>query len=218
MKKHLYILALLSLIYCSKESKTNSKISTKDSIVVEPNDSLTNGNLTTEVSNLSKEETLKTLNNEILSTVKSKDFVKLSNYIHPEKGVRFSMYAYVDPKKDKHFSKVDFIKYVPTNIKFTWGEKDGTGDKLVLSIKDYLDEWVFAKDFTKGEFYLNSFKGSGNSLNNLKEIYPGSDFTENYTAGSEEFGGMDWNCVRFVFEELYGTYYLIAIINDEWTI
>ena len=147
-----------------------------------------------------------------------KDYVKFTNYIHPEKGVRFSMYAYVNPKKDKHFTKEDFKKYVATNIKFTWGEKDGTGDPLILSIKDYLIQWVFKKDFTKGEFHFNTFKGTGNSLNNLKEIYPNEDFTENYIGGSEEYGGMDWNCLRFVFEELFGTYYLVAAINDEWTI
>ena len=218
MKKHVYLLALLFLTYCSKESATQSETLKIDSTLMLQNNSLKAANSSLENGTLTKEETLKLLNNEILSILKSKDYAKLANYIHPEKGVQFSMYAYVNPKTDKHFTKEEFNKYVATNIKFTWGEKDGTGDPLVLSIKEYLDEWVFAKDFRKSEFFLNSFKGGGNSLNNLKEIYRNNDYTENYTAGSEEYGGMDWNCLRFVFEELYGTYYLIAIINDEWTI
>ncbi len=217
MKKHLYILALLSLVYCSKESKTSSEFSTKYSITVVSRDSVEKENSHLEMENLSSEKTLETIKNEILSTLRSKDFTKFSKYIHPEKGVRFSMYAYVQPKTDKHFTKEEFVKYMPTNIKFTWGEKDGTGDKLVLSIENYLTQWVFKKDFIGAEYHQNVYKGTGNSINNLKEIYPNADFTENYIPGSEEYGEMDWNSLRFVFEELYGTRYLVAVINDQWT-
>lgn len=218
MKNYIYILALLPLISCTKESKISSVISSQDSAVINPGDSLSKTIQSSATKNLSKDETLRILNNEILSTLKSKDFIKFSNYIHPEKGITFSMYAHLDSKKDKHFTKQEFIKYVPTNIKFTWGEKDGTGNKLVLSIKDYMLEWVFRKDFMQGEYHLNSFKGRGNSINNLREIYPTFDFTENYLPGSEEYGEMDWNSLRFVFDKYEGQYYLVAVVNNSWTI
>ena len=218
IKNSIILLMLLSLVYCSKEAKTISERSNKDSLVITETDSLNSLNPNVETESNSKEETLKTLNSEMLSALKSNEIEKLSKFIHPEKGIRFSMYGYVQPKTDKHFTKEEFIKYAPTNIKFTWGEKDGTGDQLVLSIKDYLNQWVFKRDFTSAEYYQNSFKGGGNSINNLKEIYPKTDFTENYIPGSEKYGGMDWNSLRFVFEELYGTYYLVAVINDEWTV
>ncbi|MDN3607374.1 hypothetical protein [Kaistella yonginensis] len=218
MKKHLYIFAFLSLIYCSKESKTTSEISVKDSLITNSKDTLQRTNQGLETKNTNKDETLKSLNDQILSTLKAKDYTRFSSYIHPEKGVQFSMYAYIQPNQDKRFTRQEFIKYAPTNIKFTWGEKDGSGDKLVLSIKDYFNNWVFNRDFTKGEYQLNTFKGSGNSLNNLQETYAGFNFTENFLPGSEQYSGMDWNSLRLVFEELHGTYYLVAVINDEWTI
>ncbi len=218
MKNPVYILAMLILVQCSKDTETNSRTTKEESNVTVKNDLTTLKNLSPEVVNLSKEEALKILNDEILNVLNSKDLVNFSTYIHPEKGVLFSMYGYVNATIDKHLSKGDYIKYAPTNIKFTWGKKDGTGDKLVLPIKDYLKDWVFRKDFRKGEYYLNTFKGSGNSLNNLKEIYPGSDFTENYLKGSEEYAGMDWNSLRLVFEEFQGKYYLVAVVNDTWTI
>ena len=218
MKKHLYIFAFLSLIYCSKESKTTSEISVKDSLITNSKDTLQRTNQGLETKNTNKDETLKSLNDQILSTLKAKDYTRFSSYIHPEKGVQFSMYAYIQPNQDKRFSRQEFIKYASTNIKFTWGEKDGSGDKLVLSIKDYFNNWVFNRDFTKGEYQLNTFKGSGNSLNNLQETYAGFNFTENFLPGSEQYSGMDWNSLRLVFEELHGTYYLVAVINDEWTI
>ncbi len=218
MKKHLYIFAFLSLIYCSKESKTTSEISVKDSLITNSKDTLQRTNQGLETKNTNKDETLKSLNDQILSTLKAKDYTRFSSYIHPEKGVQFSMYAYIQPNQDKRFTRQEFIKYASTNIKFTWGEKDGSGDKLVLSIKDYFNNWVFNRDFTKGEYQLNTFKGSGNSLNNLQETYAGFNFTENFLPGSEQYSGMDWNSLRLVFEELHGTYYLVAVINDEWTI
>lgn len=213
MKKHLYIVALLSLVYCTKENNSKSKLIESD-----PQSTNVQEDEITQQPVISDAELFKNLNSNLLLALKEKNFVKFGADIHPEKGITFSMYGHIDPKKDKHFSPEEFAKYLPTNIKFTWGEQDGTGDPLVLSIKDYLNKWVFRKDFAKGDYFFNSFKGTGNTLNNLNEIYPTSFFTENYLSGSEEYGGMDWKSLRFVFEELNGKYYLVAVINDEWTI
>lgn len=213
MKKFIYFLALIAFIGCKKEStaiKTENDSIKMDSPVLVEQDSIT--------INSNKSDILKTRNDEILVSLQTKNYQKFASYIHPTKGIRFSMYAYVDLKGDKHFSKEDFIKYSPTNIKFTWGQQDGTGDLLVKSMRNYLTEWVHAESYTNAEFHLNSFKGTGNSLNNLQEKYPGLDFIENYKAGTGEIADFNWSSLRFVFEELYGTYYLVAVINDTWTI
>ena len=215
MKKYFLFFTLLILVSCSKENvsetiQPNDSLNVAiDSAKAKATDSLTLEKITP--------RDIRIINNEILNLLKTRDYEKFAQYIHPEKGVRFSMYGYVQPKKDKIFSKKDFQKYIGTTIKFTWGEKDGTGDKLVLSIENYLTQWVFKKDFIGAEYHQNVYKGTGNSINNLKEIYPNADFTENYIPGSEEYGEMDWNSLRFVFEELYGTRYLVAVINDQWT-
>lgn len=165
-----------------------------------------------------KQEAIRKINDDILASLKNKNYRAFSDYIHPEKGVRFSMYAFVNPVEDKHFSKADFQKYQPSKTIFTWGSRDGSGEIYKATINTYLAEWAFKKDFTKSEYSLNTFLAGGNSLNNLKEIYPDADFTENYISGSKKYGGMDWNALRFVFEEVNGRYYLIAVINDEWPV
>lgn len=168
--------------------------------------------------NTIKESVLRHTNDEILQSLKNKDYKTFASWIHPEKGIRFSMYAFVDLKEDKHFSKADFEKYQPTKTLFTWGAKDGSGDPYKATINDYLGKWVFSRDFTASKYTLNTFTGGGNSMNNLKEIYPKADFTENYVKGTEKYGGMDWKTVRFVFEEYQDQYYLVAVVNDQWTI
>lgn len=213
MKKLLLPLLLISLIACKKE--VNKPVDNKvDSTAQERSDS-TN---TTNQSTASKAEVLKKVNDEILQVLKNKNYKKLAEYIHPEKGVRFSMYAFVNPKEDKTFSKADFEKYQPTKNIFIWGVHDGSGDLYKETINDYLGKWVFSKDFTTAQFSLDKFQGEGNSLNNLEKVYPKNSFTENYIKGSEKNGEMDWKTLRFVFEEFQGKYYLVGVINDQWTI
>lgn len=204
----LICLMLFVCFSCKKESSQPNHGSVKSPDSVSTNKTL----------ELTKKDSLKILNEEMIGLFESKQYLKISDYLHPEKGVRFSMYAYINPEKDKVFSKTDYEKYIGSNVKFTFGERDGSGEPLVLSLKDYFDKWVFKRDFSQSKFTLNEFQGHGNSLNNLKKIYPNSDFTENFIAGSEKYSGMDWNSLRFVFEKLDGKYYLVAIINDEWTI
>jgi len=164
------------------------------------------------------EAAVKVANDQILQALKSKDYKTFASYIHPEKGITFSMYGFVDPKEDRHFSKEDFEKYQPTKTVFSWGAQDGSGDPYKATINDYLSKWLFSKDFTTSHYSLNTFQGKGNSLNNLKEIYPGKDFTENFIKGTEENGKMDWKTLRFVFEEFQGKQYLVAVVSDQWTI
>ncbi|GAA4158500.1 hypothetical protein GCM10022217_19810 [Chryseobacterium ginsenosidimutans] len=200
------------MVACTKESNksTNYKVDSTTQTSVQTS----NPDQTTP----SREEIIKEANDEVLKTIKSRDYKRFAEFIHPEKGVRFSMYAFVDPKEDKQFSKADFEKYQPTKTIFTWGTMDGSGDLYKATIDDYFTKWVYSKDFVTGQFSLNKFQGKGNSLNNLKEIYPKADFTENFIKGSQANAEMDWKCLRLVFEEFQGKYYLVAVINNQWTI
>ncbi|KIC63776.1 hypothetical protein [Chryseobacterium taiwanense] len=212
MKKLFASLLILSVIACKKnpEKFINDKTDSTGSVKTD----------TTKVTQteVSKDQALKELNEEIIQTLKDKNYRKFADFIHPEKGVSFSMYAFVNPKEDKSFSKSNFIKYEPTKTLFTWGTLDGSGDVYKATIDNYLTKWVYSKDFATGQVAFNEFLGKGNSLNNLKEIYPKADFTENYIKGSEANAGMDWKSLRLVFEELQGKYYLVAVVNDQWTI
>lgn len=213
MKKLFVSVLILSLVIACKKNPSKPVENVSDSIA-----QLTIAKIDSIQASSNKEEVLRSTNNEILQALKNKDYKKFTEFIHPKKGIRFSMYAFVNPDEDKHFSKVDFEKYVSTKTIFTWGAQDGSGDLYKETISNYLRTWVFSKDFTKSTYSLNTFQGKGNSLNNLKEIYPKHDFTENYIKGSDRYGEMDWKTLRFVFEEFNGKYYLIAVINDQWTI
>lgn len=148
-----------------------------------------------------------------------KNYQAIAPLIHPTHGLRFSMYAYVDPKTDKVFSRAQFGQYLKkSKIKFTWGGLDGTGDLYITPLPSYLENWVDARKYEAIAPTLNTFQGFGNSLNNLVKRYPKADFIEFYHPGTAEYDGMDWRALRLVFEEYQGKRYLVAIINDQWTI
>lgn len=211
MRKSFLAILLLAALSCEKKQDKSPVVSTD-------NLKRSNERTDTKPEAFSKEVALKKTNDELLQALKVGYYDVFANYIHPEKGVRFTMYAFVNRNEDKHFSKTDFEKYLPTKTIFTWGSRDGSGEIYKATLEQYLKNWVFKKDFTKSDYAFDTFLGTGNSLNNLKEIYPNTNFTENYIPGSEKNGGMDWNALRFVFEEFEGKYYVIAVINEEWTI
>ncbi len=211
MRKSFLAILLLAALSCEKKQDKSPAVSTD-------NLKRSNERTDTKPEAFSKEVALKKTNDELLQALKVGYYDVFANYIHPEKGVRFSMYAFVNRNEDKHFSKIDFEKYLHTKTIFTWGSRDGSGEIYKATLEQYLKNWVFKKDFTKSDYAFDTFLGTGNSLNNLKEIYPNTNFTENYIPGSEKYSGMDWNALRFVFEEFEGKYYVIAVINDEWTI
>ena len=177
-----------------------------------------NSNSSTPVVSDMSQQTLKQQALRIQRAFANNDFARITNDIHPTRGVRFSMYAYVRPETDKVFSREQYAQYLnESSIRFTWGELDGTGDLLVISLPEYLDTWVDADKFNESIVSINEFKQHGNTINNLKKTYQNSDFVEFYYKGSDKYDGMDWRIMRLVFDDYQGKRYLVAIINDQWT-
>lgn len=190
--------------------------SSAESNIATPNQS--NGHSSTPVVSDISQQTLKQQALRIQRALANKDFARITNDIHPTRGVRFSMYAYVRPETDKVFNREQFAQYLQqSKIRFTWGEKEGTGDLLVTPLPTYLDTWIDASKFNNASISINEFQHSGNMINNLKKIYPNSEVVEFYHKGSEEYAGMDWRIMRLVFEEYEGKRYLVAIVNEQWT-
>ncbi|NLA87952.1 MAG: hypothetical protein GX847_11880 [Clostridiales bacterium] len=60
---------------------------------------------------------------------------------------------------------------------------------------------------------------SGNSLENIKEVFPNVRFVDFHLAGTDqESGGLDWSSLRLGFEEFKGELRLTVILHSEWTV
>ncbi|RYE29217.1 MAG: hypothetical protein EOP48_32775 [Sphingobacteriales bacterium] len=68
-----------------------------------------------------------------------------------------------------------------------WGEQDGSGDSILLSIPDYFKKYVYNADFINADrAAIDSFIGHGNSLNNLKTVYKNARFIEYHFPGFDK--------------------------------
>ncbi len=156
---------------------------------------------------------------EVMRALRSKNMSKLSAFVHPERGVRFSPYAYVDGQKDLTFSGKSVRNLLSNKRQYTWGNYDGSGDQIRLSFAQYYARFVYNRDFYRArEVGYNRMIGKGNSTNNITETYPEAITVEYYIPGTRRHQGMDWASLRLIFEEKNGAWYLVGIVHDEWTI
>lgn len=149
---------------------------------------------------------------EVVLALKNRDFAKISEYAHPEKGVRFSPYGHVNTSTDKVWKKEQLKKFWNDTVKHQWGYFDGSGDTMLLRTQDYYKKFIYPKDFIKAPHIAqDSILNSGNSLLNFKEVYPNAHFVEYYIPGADpRYGGMDWQDLRLFFEMYEGKMYLVG--------
>ena len=157
---------------------------------------------------------------KVLTIIKNKDYKTFAEYIHPTLGVRYSPYSYIDPATDLKFTRKKFLIEINKSSKFNWGNYDGSGDKILLTIKEYFKTFIYNKDFLNtNNISINKITVGGNTVNNLTTIYKNCDFTECVFPGSEKIkGGTDWCGLRLIFKQYNHHYYLVGIVHDQWTI
>lgn len=216
MKRVMPLILMAVLFACNNESKTKADA---DSLkIIESADTGSTGRKDSSITRA--DTSLLDTSRIILSLLKNQDVEKLSSYISPSLKLRFSPYAFIDTTDSRAFTPYELKMAFQKSTTFIWGSYDGSGDPIKMNIKDYWKKFVYNKDYLQApERAVNNFVKTGNSLNNLKEIYPAAFFTEFYFPGFEKkYDGMDWQTLRLVFQQENGKPYLIAIVHDQWTI
>ncbi|WP_025690362.1 stalk domain-containing protein [Paenibacillus zanthoxyli] len=155
-----------------------------------------------------------------VQALKTKDWAALSSMVHSTRGVRFSPYGYVDTAKDIVRSRSEIAAAGADGTVRTWGAYDGTGDPIKLTFAQYYDKFIYSADFADApEMGYNQTIGTGNSLNNARNVYPDAILVEyHYDGFDPQYDGMDWQSLRLVFVKEGGQWMLVGIIHDQWTI
>ena len=156
---------------------------------------------------------------EVLELIKNKDYEELSSHIHPDKGVRFSPYFFVDLANHKVLTSQEVEDLSQNSALINWGTFDGTGDTISLDFNGYYNRFIFDHDYTNAQLIGNNIPvGVGNITDNVSTQYPNAEFVEyHFTGFDQQYEGMDWRSLRLIFEESNGTLYLVAIVHGEWT-
>jgi hypothetical protein len=158
---------------------------------------------------------------QVVEAIKAKDGERWAELAHPEKGVRFSPYAYVEVKSDVVFSRDQIRRFWTDEMTYTWGFADGTGDPINMTPRQYCDRYIMDRDFLNpSTTSVDNDRARGNTNNNAAEVYPQGTRVEYYIEPSIREGvpDLDWAALRLVFEESAGSWFLVAVIHDQWTV
>lgn len=166
------------------------------------------------------EEKLRKLGENTLKALRDRDMEWLSSIVHPDKKLRFSPYTFIDMETSLAFSAEEIKTLMNSDKAYTWGTYDGIGDPIRLTFREYMDAFVYDKDFLNAEEVgYNRYIAQGNTINNIFDAYPDGKLLEYYFSGFDpKYEGMDWESLKLVFEEKDGEWYLVLIAHDQWTI
>lgn len=156
----------------------------------------------------------------ILQDIKAGDYEALARSVHPEFGVVFSPYATINLTTNKCFTASQVEGFSQDKNKYVWGKYDGKGDPIELTPTEYFKVFVFDKDYTQAsEIGIDTIVKSGNSLENIEELFPKARFVDFYIPGADsESDGLDWSSIRLGFEEYRGELKLTVVLHSMWTI
>ncbi|OPJ55294.1 hypothetical protein [Alkalithermobacter paradoxus] len=222
MKKILILIVSVALAFTILSGCANQKPNEDD--IKEKVEERESSDETEEKENTSKEnkspkDIIGERSYEAIKALKNKDMKTLSEIVHPTKGVRFTPYTYVNVERDLVFDREKIANFFNDENVYMWGYFDGTGDDIKFNPSQYYERFIYSKDFINAEKVgYNEVLSFGNMLENQFEVYDNPIVVEYYFSGfNPEYGGMDWRSLRLVFEEHEGKWYLVGIINNEWT-
>lgn len=156
----------------------------------------------------------------VLQLLRNQDWISLSKFVHPEKGVRLSPYQNVDINKDLVFTDIQIHNILASSLIYSWGNYDGTGDLIELNFNDYYYRFIYDEDFIQAPVIgWDRVVSFGNTINNIEEIYTNAYSMEFYFPEIDpQYAGLDWRSITLIFEEYEGIWYLVGIVHGEWTI
>ena len=159
------------------------------------------------------------VSHQVIHALAQKNTSVLAEYVHPTKCLRFSPYPTLG-SGDLSFCAQELFELFKDSHNYLWGHYDGSGKPIEMPFSGYYDEFIFDVDFTSPEkIGVNQEIGSGNAINNIHDVYPGSHYVEyHFSSIDPQYEGMDWRSLRLVFERYEQDWVLVAVVHAEWTI
>ena len=159
------------------------------------------------------------LANRLIDLLAENNLPEFFMNIHPNKGCTISPYTFIE-KTSVNKTLEGYKSCLDTDKTLFWGDYDGSGEPIDMTIKDYFKTFVYDFNYKteSAEIHINKSLSHSNTLNNMSDIFPNADFIEFYQDGSAEYEGMDWSSLLFYIEKYNNKYYLVAIAHNQWTI
>lgn len=156
----------------------------------------------------------------IIELFEKNDYAGLEKWSKDVK-IHFSPYPFVDSTDfELRLKASQLASAYKSGVALMWGNYDGSGEEILLSVREYMSEFVTDADYrTEGERSYSRLPNTGNSVSNIQSAFPGSEFTSYYINGKNpEYAGMDWKSLTLVFQKSEGDWVLVGVVHGQWTI
>ncbi|WP_223701631.1 hypothetical protein [Sutcliffiella deserti] len=170
-------------------------------------------NVSKEETTIEKKEVLVEKSDSLLSSLESHDWVEISKEMHPE-GLVFTLFADLGNSNEVLLSKEELI--ADSDKEIVWG-KDLADREIVATKEEFVDTYlfqtIFGEDVNYSEVNLNeSSVHSGGVINTIPTKFPEAQYVEYFSPASDK--ELDWQALRFVYQEHEEEWLLYAIVRD----
>ncbi len=157
---------------------------------------------------------------QAVEAIAAKNYTALSAMTDPAKGLRFTPYTYITGK-EVVLNPQELAAGAGSPKKYHWGEFDGSGEPIDLSINDYFARFVYNYNYAQKAKTIgyNQRIGKGNSVNNQREKHPNAIIVEYHIPQNDpKFEGMDWGSLYLIFEQdAAAQWKLVNVAHGQWT-
>jgi hypothetical protein len=154
---------------------------------------------------------------EVLLAIKNLDYRKLSTLVHPQKGVRFSAFAWVGAD-DKRLSRQQVRNLALRDTRSVWYTNDEAGTLARMTAREYLSKHLYDHDYLKASrVSYNTQHKRSNTIPNVLDFYPRAIVVEYYEPNRDP-NERGWDTLWLVFEKMGSRWYLVGVVKDTPTI
>jgi hypothetical protein len=164
------------------------------------------------------EGTLKRQAAAIVAALKSADFGRLAEYVHPVSGLMFDGVSFL--KSDLRDSSFPLRPQTFEGGFLNPGDDlFYSGERKTISLREYTLSHLYSNDFlSASEVSLGERKvGNGSELDPLFPGRPGSIFIDYFVPNSINGADFDWATLRLILERYNNRWFLTEIEKKTWT-
>lgn len=155
----------------------------------------------------------------VIKAIDNHNYQMLSEYAHPEKGIVFTPFSYIDYDENLVFMPEQIMNFNSNVEIYNWGYYDQSPNLIKMNIEEYFNSFVYDNKYLNStQIGINTFVRTGNSIENITDVFPDCIFVDFYDSGSKDYGGLDWSSLKIVMVKYDGSFKVVALVHSSYTL